>query len=722
MYQQSPANLPLKKARCVAYCLIASEGYGHTTMSEKIQDYHLLTNRTGDVRDAHPTLSQLLGIQHNELVGKQLASLVADHDRSAFEAGWSTIVRGEAEVAFFSMTHSSGAIVPVRLTLQERRDDETILSSVEDLSKRRDLEEQLVEMREHYELLSETTTDAILQIDNDLMIVFANSAAEKIFGFHRSELVGSVLGKIFPDNQYTRYRKQFRKYFVIDESDRLTTGMRNVMEALARNSGGDMIPVEISMGNSKGVGTNRVLTCIIRDITLRKKADRRLHYLAYHDKLTSLGNRDRFSESLNRVLKDVHPNSGRNAALLYLDLDGFKKINDSLGHEIGDAILKACAKRLGNCLRDGDQVYRFDFEEIFRLGGDEFTILLPYIKKPEDAAIVAKRVISTLTQPFSIEGWESIKNIRLGVSIGIALMPQDGKDRTTLLRNADSAMYKAKEKGNSYVFFTEEMNDMAMERLLMEEGIRRALSSNEFELHYQPIVDRDKKIVSIEALIRWNHPKKGLMYPDRFIPLAEDTDLINPLGTWVLSTACKQLKSLQALGHPDLSVSVNIAPSQLEQRDFSETIGNILARNDLDPKYLRLELTETTIMDNPERSRQKIDMIKAMNEGITVAVDDFGTGYSSLAYLTRYSVDYLKIDKSFVNEMTKSENSKLVKTIIDLGMSLGLAVVAEGVETAEQFALLSYHNCELFQGYLISKPVNYRSIARYLRESSSSDA
>jgi diguanylate cyclase (GGDEF)-like protein/PAS domain S-box-containing protein len=686
-------------------------------MSDKLGDKQLLADRTGVVRDAHPTVSRLFGLEQDEFIGKPLMSLIAAHDRDGFQSGWSSIIDGQTTVVYTSMTHASGAVLPARFTRLESKDDELILSSVEDLSQRRGLEDQLVEMREHYELLSETTTDAILQIDNDLIIVFANSAAEKIFGFDRSEMVGSSLGTIFPDNQYTRYRKQFRKYFVIDESDRLTTGMRNVMEALARKSGGDMIPVEISMGNSKGVGTNRVLTCIIRDITLRKKADRRLHYLAYHDKLTSLGNRDRFSESLNRILKDVHANSGRHAALLYLDLDGFKKINDSLGHEIGDAILKACAKRLGNCLRDGDQVYRFDFEEIFRLGGDEFTILLPYIKKPEDAAIVARRVISTLTHPFSIEGWESIKNIRLGVSIGIALMPRDGKDKTTLLRNADSAMYKAKEKGNSYVFFAEAMNDMAMERLLMEEGIRQALSSNEFELHYQPIVDKNKKVVSIEALIRWNHPKRGLLYPDRFIPLAEDTDLINPLGTWVLSTACKQLKSLQALGHPDLSVSVNIAPSQLEQRDFSDTIGNILARNDLDPKCLRLELTETTVMENPERSRQKIDMIKAMNEGISVAIDDFGTGYSSLAYLTRYAVDYLKIDKSFVTEMTKSENSKLVKTIIDLGISMGLSVVAEGVETAEQFALLTFHNCTLFQGYLISKPISFRAIARYLRES-----
>jgi diguanylate cyclase (GGDEF)-like protein len=411
------------------------------------------------------------------------------------------------------------------------------------------------------------------------------------------------------------------------------------MEALARKAGGEMIPVEISLGNSRGVGENRILTCIIRDITLRKKADRRLRYLAFHDKLTSLGNRDRFAESLDKVLKDVTPESGKSAALLYLDLDGFKKINDSLGHEIGDVILKACAGRLGNCLRDGDQVYRFNFEEIFRLGGDEFTILLPYIRNPEDASIVASRVIDTLTQPFSVEGWEAIKNIRLGVSIGIALIPQDGRDNTALLRSADSAMYRAKEKGNSYEFFTTEMNDMAMERLLMEEGLRQALSGNEFELYFQPIVDNRKKLRSVEALIRWNHPKQGLLQPDKFIPLAEDVDLINPLGTWVLSAACKELKKFHAAGYPDLVMCVNLAPSQLDQADLSETIGNMLARNNLEPRHLRLEITETSIMENPERSRQRIEAIKSTYNGITIAIDDFGTGYSSLAYLTRYAID-----------------------------------------------------------------------------------
>ena len=689
-------------------------------MSGSLTERQISVDRNGVVNAFHRSVPFIFGVEAKDIMEQPLSSFVADISAGQFSDFWLSALNGGGENLYFFGSRSDGTVLPLDISCAGNDTEGNIILEIVDLSDRSELESELTEMREQYELLSETTTDAILQISHDLKVIYANTAVEKLFGYTREDLVNKEIGAIFPQSQYDRYKKALKKYFVIDDTHRGTTGMQSIIEVLARNASGDVFPVEISLGNSKGIGAHRMLTCIIRDITLRKKADRRLHYLAYHDKLTSLGNRDRFTESLNRVLKDRSKDAMSHGALLYLDLDGFKKINDSLGHEIGDAILKACAKRLGNCLRDGDQVYRFNFEEIFRLGGDEFTILLPVIRKPEDAAIVARRVIDTLTQPFSIEGWESIKNIRLGVSIGIALIPRDGKDKTTLLRNADAAMYRAKEKGNSYVFFTEEMNDMAMERLLMEEGIRRALSNNEFELFYQPIVDKNGSISSAEALIRWNRPKHGVLSPERFIPLAEDIDLIKPLGTWVLSTACKQLTSFHQLGFEDLAVSVNLAPAQLEQRDLSDTIGNILSRSGLKPSHLRLELTETSIMDNPERSRQKFEMIKAMNDGITIAIDDFGTGYSSLAYLTRYEVDYLKIDRSFVIQMDNGENSKVIQTIIDLGTSLGLQVVAEGVETEEQFATLVEGGCHLFQGFYLDQPMSFNAMCDLLARTNGS--
>ncbi len=408
----------------------------------------LTLNDTGTIVDVDATILELSGYSSEELTGKSFGAHLTDTCRNAFPDELQRVLSGEAQTVCVNTIHAKGFVLPLELTLIDKQAGK-LFFGVLDLSHRGDLESELEQMRDHYMLLSETTTDVILQIDSNFKILYANAAVESIIGVKPERLIDQSLEIIFPKSHYSRYRERIRRYFVIDEEHRSTTGMKNVMEALARKTGGELIPVEISMGNSRGVGENRILTCIIRDITLRKKADRRLRYLAFHDKLTSLGNRDRFAETLTRILKEVTPESGKNAALLYLDLDGFKKINDSLGHEIGDVILKACAKRLGNCLRDGDQVYRFDFEEIFRLGGDEFTILLPYIRQPGDASIVAKRVIDTLTRPFSVDGWESIKNIRLGVSIGIALIPRDGKDTTTLLRNADAAMYRAKEKGNS---------------------------------------------------------------------------------------------------------------------------------------------------------------------------------------------------------------------------------------------------------------------------------
>ena len=677
----------------------------------------MVVSRTCAIRKAHESVSEIFGVPAETLAGKNLMLFIPEHAHDGFQSEWASIIAGITRSVYVNAMHASEHVVPLEIVARILS-EEALLLTLLDLSHRAVVSAELNAVRENYTLLSETTTDGILQINNDLKILYANSAAETMLGYDRGSLIDAGLATLFPPAQYSRYKKLIMRYFVIDDRDRRSTGMQNVMEALAQKKGGDMVAVELSMGNSKGVGDSRLLTCIIRDITLRKKADRRLRYLAYHDKLTSLGNRDRFSETLSRTLKEMKDKPDHHAALLYLDLDGFKKINDSLGHEIGDAILKACAKRLGNCLREDDEVYRFDFEEIFRLGGDEFTILLPFISKPDDAAIVATRVIDKLTQPYNIEGWEAIKNIRMGVSIGIAVIPRDGRDRTTLLRNADAAMYRAKEKGNSFEFFATEMNDMAMERLLMEQGIRQALSANEFELYYQPIVDADRRIVSAEALIRWNHPQRGLLAPGKFISLAEEIDLIKPLGTWVLSSACKHLKAFHKVSNLDIPISVNLAPAQLDQRDIGDTIGRILARTGLKPRHLHLELTETTIMENPELSRQKIDLIKGMNQGVKVSIDDFGTGYSSLAYLTRYAVDFLKIDRSFVSGMDKSENAKVIKTIIDLATSLGFQVVAEGVETENQLKQLIENKCLFFQGYLFSAPIHFKEMCELLKSGS----
>lgn len=671
----------------------------------KLGIHEALLDDAGNFIAVHDSVAAIFGGLPGSADIKNFITLLPDYLHAEFQDEWNKLVSGQIRIMRVNASHVSGHIVPLEISLIETRQDRPggYRIQIRDLSARRKVEDELNAVRENYVLLAETTTDAILQINHDLEILFANTAATTIFGFEKKELIDKSISMLFPSSHYQRYRTRLKKYFIVDEAHRKDTGMLNVMEVLAQKKSGEMIPAEISLGNSKGVGENRIITCIIRDITLRKKADRRLRYLAYHDKLTSLGNRDRFAEALRRILEDIKQQKDHHAALLYLDLDGFKKINDSLGHEVGDVILKACAKRLGNCLRKDDQVYQFNFEEIFRLGGDEFTILLPFIKLPEDAAVVARRVIDKITQPFAIEGVESIPDLRLGVSIGIAVVPRDGEDATTLLRNADAAMYKAKEKGNRFVFYTEEISSKAVERLMIEEGIRRALSNNEFELYYQPIVDPSGKIISVEALIRWNHPKKGIIPPSQFIPVAEDIGLIHPLGTWVLSTACKHLQEFRSGGYPGLTVSVNLSPVQLESEDIAETVNNVLKRTGLETKSLVLELTENAVMDNPELAKSRIERIKKRNKGIRIAIDDFGTGYSSLAYLANFTVDNLKIDKSFVSQMEKTEYARVVKTIIDLGSILGLKVVAEGVEKNDQFEELIENRCHYFQGHLFER-------------------
>ena len=660
----------------------------------------------------HDSVATMLGSSVHALLGRNFATFVPAHQQEAFRQSWRDILTGRSTSVHVVATHETGYLVPLELALHGEADGTSTyyVLEVRDLSHRGNLEEELLALKDSYLLLSESTSDAVLQIDSDFRIVFANSAVGRIFGYAREQFVDKNLRVLFADSEYERCRGTLESYFGDGDSHAEEAESLSKIELLAQKQNGDMIPVEVSLGSTRGAGHGRILTCTIRDLTLRKKADRRMRYLTYHDKLTTLGNRDRFAESLGHVLADVKGAGNHHAALLYLDLDGFKKINDSLGHEIGDAVLKECAKRLGNSLRDGDEVCRFDFEDVFRVGGDEFAILLPYITRPADAAIVARRVIDNLSQPYPLEGCDAIPSIRVGVSIGIALIPRDGSDRTTILRKADAAMYRAKERGNSFAFFAEEMNNVAMERLMTEQGIRNALAKNELEVYYQPMVNTGGELVCVEALIRWNHPDRGLILPDKFISVAEDIDLMRPLGAWVMSTACMHLSELKAMGFPDLSVSVNVSPSQLERDDIAVSASKLLARFGLDPSDLRLEVTESVLMANPERSRVQIERIRNLNEGLRIAIDDFGTGYSSLAYLTQYAVDDLKIDRSLVSCIDSDHHARVAKAIIDLGNSLGIGVVAEGVETAQQFETLSRCECPLFQGFYFQEPVSFSDL------------
>jgi len=682
-------------------------------------------NSRGVITYTNPAFTEIFGYTSEEVLNKEFITLIdgdfkkivqkklENYSRQSINPEATPTTR---EILSLTGLHQSGSLLNIDLSFlpKQQNGQNNIIAFARDLTSHDRLFRELKASRDSYWALSETTSDAILQINQDFTIQFANTAIKSIFGYSNKELRGKGFDLLFPPSIYKRYNATFHKYFIIDDQHRKAKRLANTIEILGQTRKGEIIPLEISVGNSRSVAGSRVLTCIVRDITERKKTERKLRYLAYHDKLTDLGNRDFFNISLDHFLAQVKRSEDTMGALLFLDLDGFKKVNDTLGHNIGDMILTECARRLSNCLRESDIVYRFSDddnypaktkEDLFRFGGDEFVILLTNIKKTTDAAIVAQKIIDSVKRPYFVKEYKTISKINLGVSVGIALIPDNGDDPASLISSADVAMYKAKELGNRYMYFTQEMNKRATERLLIENGIRNALENSTLELHYQPLVNIDGKIKGIEALIRWPHPEMGYIPPKEFIPIAEETGLIIPLGDWVFETACRQLKKWHNAGFIDIDMSINFSFQQLNQEKIIEKLIGIIDKTGINPANLKIEITESSIMKNPAAARAIIEKVKNNKTGVRIAIDDFGTGYSSLSHLSQLPVDIIKIDRSFVTNLNNPTNEKIINTIIALAHSMDIELVAEGVETQAQFEYLSSKKCHTFQGYYFSKAV-----------------
>jgi diguanylate cyclase (GGDEF)-like protein len=424
---------------------------------------------------------------------------------------------------------------------------------------------------------------------------------------------------------------------------------------------------------------------------------------AQHDFLTGLPNRMLLNDRVNQAIV-LAPRHNKKVAVLFLDLDGFKHINDSLGHPIGDKLLQSISKRLVSCVRSSDTVSR--------QGGDEFVVLLSEMEQQEDAAISAIRVLEAVAEAHSIDHHD----LHLTASIGVSVYPDDGLDAETLIKNADTAMYQAKENGRqSYQFFKPAMNVRAVERQSIEESLRRALERKEFSLHYQPKIKLGTgEITGAEALIRWTHPTRGPVSPANFIPVAEDCGLILPIGHWVLREACKQARAWLDAGLPLGTIAVNISSMEFREDNFLESVFATLSETGLDPKFLELELTESVLMKRAESAASVLKALRA--RGVQIAVDDFGTGYSSLSYLRKFPIDALKIDQSFVRQITSApDDTTIVTAVISMGRSLKLRVVAEGVETQGELSFLQAHQCEEAQGYYFSRPVLPQQFAILLK-------
>lgn len=643
----------------------------------------------GRVTFWNPASEQLYGFRAEQIIGKHLGGLVlSEADGVEFEA----ILR---------QVLSTGISPPLREWQVLTRDGEMrwVMSSMFVIRFGRDQAQTIcmdvditerIRSEQHTHKLSsvvQQTADAVIITDHLGVIEYVNPAFEEITGYDRTEAIGKTPALI----KSGRHDKNF--YRELWDTIRGGNVYRNVL--INRKKDGSVYYEEKTitpLRNVDGKITHYVSTA--KDITERMHTQERLQYLAYHDALTELPNRVLLMDRLEHALSRVRW-TGRQLAVLFLDLDRFKVINDTLGHDFGDRLLQVVAQRLRRCVREGDTVSR--------VSGDEFAILLEDMASTEDVVLVARKLLDTFGQPFEVFRRE----LFVTTSIGISVCPTDGTDAPTLLKNADTAMYRAKERGrNIYQFYSADMSAKAVELLALETGLRRALERNELILHYQPTVDlRSGQIVGAEALLRWNHRELGLIYPAEFIPLLEETGLISPVGDWVLENACIEAQRWQARHGRPLRVAVNLSANQFNSPEITEKVSQALRVSGLDPSLLELEITESVIM---KHAQQTIDTLSALGEmGIRFAIDDFGTGYSSLSYLKRFPIHSLKIDKSFVKDIPGDlDDSAIITTVVAMAHNLKLEVVAEGVETEQQVAFLRACGCDAIQGYQFSRPVS----------------
>ena len=572
--------------------------------------------------------------------------------------------------------------------------------ALHNMIERKAVEEALFIEKERAQVTLNSIGDAVLSTDISGNVTYLNHAAESLTGWSREEALRRPVAEVFRIIDGAT-RQPARNPMELAVQQNKTVGLTANCILIRRD--GLECAIEDSAApihDRRGQVTGAVI--VFHDVTAARAMSFRMSHLAQHDSLTDLPNRLLLNDRLTRAIASARRNGNR-LAVLFVDLDRFKDINDSLGHAIGDKLLQSVAERLVARVRNSDTVSR--------PGGDEFVVLLSELEHPEDAAVCAKKMLTALTAPHRI----AQHDVHVTVSIGVSTYPEDGQDAETLVKSADTAMYQAKENGrNNYEFFRQDMNIRAVERQSVEGSLSRALERHEFVLHYQPKINLEKgAITGAEALIRWLHLDRGLIPPAQFVPIAEDTGLLLPIGQWVLHEACRQARAWLDAGLRPVPVAVNISAVEFRDKGFLEGVRAILKDTRLEPRYLELELTESVLMQHAESTASVLQALKAM--GVQLAVDDFGTGYSSLSYLRRFPIDTLKVDRSFVRQITADADDAIIASaVISMGKSLKLRVVAEGVETREQLAFLQDQRCDEGQGYYFSRPVVAEQFAKLL--------
>lgn len=566
---------------------------------------------------------------------------------------------------------------------------------------RKVIEETLYEEKERAQVTLDCIGDAVISTDISGNVRFLNVVAEIMTGWSLKEVVGRSMTEVF--QIVSADTRMTIPDLMVNAAEKNRTGSLPNNCVLIRRDGSEIF-IEDSVAPIHDHG-GRVIGSVLvfRDVSEARAMAEQIAHSAEHDFLTGLPNRLLLNDRIGQAIALARRNQNK-AALLFMDLDGFKHINDSLGHQIGDKLLQSVANRLRDCIRAPDTVSR--------QGGDEFIVLLQGLTRPEDAAVAAQRLLSSLAETFFL----GQKNLHITTSIGLSLYPDDGSDAETLIKNADTAMYQAKENGrHGFKFFKAEMNVRAVERQSIEEDLRLALERSEFTLHYQPKINLSTgAMTGAEALLRWTHPTRGSVSPAQFIPIAEDSGLILPIGAWVLREACRQTQAWLDDGLRIGTMAVNVSAIEFRNNNFLEGLFAILSETGMDPRALELELTESVLMRTPAVTTSILTQLR--EKGVQVAIDDFGTGYSSLSYLRTFPLDALKIDQSFVRQITDpTDETTIVSAIISMGRSLGLRVIAEGVETAEDLAFLQARQCEEVQGYFICRPIPAEQFGNVLR-------
>jgi diguanylate cyclase (GGDEF)-like protein/PAS domain S-box-containing protein len=664
-------------------------------LAKLYREHHAVTDTVADILyriDLHGNLiwwnralELVTGLTKEQLLNREATQFFVEQDRPAITAAiQETILEGYSTVEAHFI--STNGIILHEINGSALKDENGniigITGVARDIRERRANEGKLRQAAKVFE----STTEGVIITDQNNKIVDVNDAFTGICGYSRSEVIGKNPSILNSGRQNAAFYQQMWRSLQ-------TTGYWKG-EIWNRRKSGEIFPEWLNISAIKDYkGDINNYVAVFSDITNIKNSEEKLQQIAHHDPLTGLPNRLLFNETLKHAIERGRRHN-HCIGIMFLDLDRFKNINDSLGHTVGDHLLQEVAKLLLSCAREEDTVAR--------LGGDEFMIILEEIPSAEHSAIIAQRILHAFERPFNVSGHE----LYAGTSIGISIFPTDGNNAPTLIKNADAAMYRAKELGRSnYHFYSPELTAGVEKRLVLENALRRAIEKSEFQIYYQPQYSLiSNKIVAVEALLRWHRPGYGIVSPADFIPISEETGLIIPIGEWVLQTACKQTKLWSQQGLGQVRVAINVSPRQLINNDIVASVRKALNESQLEPHLLELEVTEASFMDVTDDKLQAMKTLKDM--GVTFSVDDFGTGYSSLSYLKRLPINKLKIDQSFVRDIPQdTDDMAIARAVIALGHNLNLTVIAEGVETPQQLNFLKAEGCDEFQGYLCSKPL-----------------